>query len=69
MLRTLNNASGRVIKTFRLDKPQPVKNPFFMIYPVTGTLEVKEFRNNGYRPVHTERLTVNSFDELNQLLH
>ena len=69
MLRTLNNVTGRVIKTFHLDNPQPVKNPFYMLFPVSGTLEIKEFKGNGYQPVQFIHMTVKDYDELNQLLH
>jgi len=46
-----------------------VKNPFYMLFPVSGTLEIKEFKDNGYQPVQFVHMTVKSYDELNQLLH
>ncbi len=64
MVTVITHTGHEAIKTFTLDKPQPVKNPFFMLFPVEGTLENRGFKGNSRR----KHVSVKSYKELLHLL-
>lgn len=66
MIKVLNHIGRETVRTFTLDKAQPVKDPLFMIYPVKGVLEVKSL--NG-APLAKKKITVGSYKELRKVMH
>lgn len=65
MIKTLNHIGRETVRTFTLDKAQPVKDPIFMLFPVKGTLEVKKL--NG-APLAKKKITVGSYTELRKVM-
>lgn len=67
MVKTLRSIDGNVVRTFILDKPQPVKHPIFMDYPVAGVFQITGHGVKDGRQVI--RVTVNNYKDLNKLLY
>lgn len=65
MIRILYHTGRETVRSFILEKAQPVKDPLFMLFPVKGTLEVK--KHNGV-PVTRKKVTVDSYKELMELI-
>jgi len=64
MVTVIKHVGHETVKTFILDKPQPVKNPVFMLFPVEGTLENRGFKGDSRR----KHISVKSYKELLHLL-
>ena len=41
MVKEIKHSARETVRIFTLDKPQPVKNPLYLLFPVSGTIEVK----------------------------
>lgn len=67
MVKTIKSIDGNVVRTFTLDKPQPVKHPVFMNYPVEGVFQVSGHDLKGGPQV--KRVTIENYKELNKLLY
>lgn len=67
MVKLLKSIDGSVVRTFTLDKPQPVKHPIFMVYPVAGVLQVACYGVEEGQQV--KRVIVKDYQELNKLLY
>ncbi len=67
MVKLLKSIDGNVVRTFTLDKPQPVKHPIFMVYPVAGVLQVARYGVEEGQQV--KRVIVKDYQELNKLLY
>lgn len=67
MVKTLRSIDGNVVRTFILDKPQPVKHPMFMDYPVAGVFQIAGHGVIGDQQV--KRVTVQNYKDLNKLLY
>ncbi|MCL6635326.1 MAG: hypothetical protein K6T29_06095 [Peptococcaceae bacterium] len=67
MVKVLKSIDGSVVKTFTLDRPQPVKHPIFMDYPVDGVFQIAGHGVKDGR--QARRVTVKNYKELNRLLY
>lgn len=67
MVKTLKSIDGNVVRTFTLDKPQPVKHPIFMDYPVEGVFQVSGHGIKG--GLQVKRVTVKNYKDLSKLLY
>lgn len=66
MIKMLNRIGRETVRIFTLEKAQPVKDPIFLLFPVKGTLEVKNL--NG-APTVKKIMTVGSYKELMGVMH
>ncbi|MCL6634997.1 MAG: hypothetical protein K6T29_04425 [Peptococcaceae bacterium] len=66
MIKVLNYIGRDTVRTFTLERAQPVKDPLFMLYPVKGVLEV---RSLGGASLAKKKITVRSYKELKKVLH
>lgn len=67
MVKYLKSIDGSAVITFTLDKPQPVKHPMFMDYPVAGVLQVG---GNGVKAgQQSKRVTIKNYKDLNSILY
>lgn len=66
MVKFLKSIDGNMVITFTLDKPQPVKHPMFMDYPVAGILQIAGRGKTGQQE---KRVTVKNYRDLSRLLY
>lgn len=66
MVKEIKHSARETVRIFTLDKPQPVKNPLYLLFPVSGTIEVKG--PNG-RIKAKERITIKDRMDLIRLIY
>ncbi|MCL5935590.1 MAG: hypothetical protein M1543_03755 [Firmicutes bacterium] len=66
MIRSIKHTQRKITKTFTLNDPQPVKSPFFLIFPVRGKLEIKNLKENTFVRKY---ITIYDFMELRNHLY
>lgn len=67
MVKTLKSIDGAMVRTFTLDRPQPVKHPIFMDYPVSGTFHIT---GHGVKEgQQVKRVIIKDYQDLNRLLY